>query len=557
MKTKILIRSLLFFLGAATLVTCKRIQPGAGVVTIIDGSFSKATASFQFVDAKTGTLLDVNGNEKIKVAIYGKNAADVVDNLGGKNLGTASGFLAIALNEGVLPSTTAPTEFTVHATANGYLPADVQVTLVQEGHRHLIVSMVKVSDTPDGVSAKQGALPVVPSSGITTGSTTFSPNPVTATGTTAIVNISAGTKLMDKDNATVSGNVSYTLAYFNPVDNKALQNFPGGMLNSKTTDNKNVFFNTLGWISMELTGADGTAVKKFGQAIQTTISIPTGAKKIDGTLLTNGNTLKVYSYDEALAAWKYESDVVVKQNDATGKLEASFEMTHLSTWQVTDPSDFIGSSSFTKTTMLADCPDYFKTTSDIKIKALVNVMGNTSEEEEAAAMISLDERNPIFLQSAVVGVPITIEYIYWRKDFPNDVVTFNPRSSNVVKFPSSWCPPEPAKEFEIVLETSCPDNPSRKIRPQCFVTALEVGKTFSDIIVLGEMKEGVLKSSTATLKKGKKYAILAMYQGKFVALTGKLANPFDFGSVTIDGNKIDLSRPLTDDECSYLRKTTG
>ncbi|KQC02674.1 hypothetical protein AQF98_03615 [Pedobacter sp. Hv1] len=548
------------------MTTCKRIHPGAGVVTIIDGSFSKATASFQFVDAKTGALLDVNGNEKIKISIYGKNAADVVDNLGGKNLGTASGFLAVALNEGVLPSTTAPTEFTIHATANGYLPADVQAVLVQEGHRHFIVSMVKVNDTPDGVSAKQGALPAVPSSGVTVGSTTFAPSPVAATGTTASVNIPAGTKLMDKDNAAVSGNVSYTLAYFNPINNKAKENFPGGMLNSKTTDNKNVFFDTFGWISMEMAATDGTAVKKFGQAIQTTISIPTGAKKIDGTLLSNGSSLKVYSYDEALAAWRYESDVVVKQNSTTGKLEATFEMTHLSSWQVATSSERNESGiQYTSVTMSADCPDYFNTTQGILIKQYIKGYDGVKVDfgkPTENAVISLDKGKPIHIAHKAVFFTasnfLPLVYSYWRKDFPNDVLEFDPASSNTIKFPSSWCPPEPAKEFEIVLETSCPDNPGRKIRPQCFVTALEEGKDFAkDIIVLGEMKEGVLKTSTAMLKKGKKYAILAMYQGKFVALTGKLATPFDFGSVTIDGNKIDLSRPLTDDECSYLRKKTG
>lgn len=95
------------------------------------------------------------------------------------------------------------------------------------------------------------------------------------------------------------------------------------------------------------------------------------------------------------------------------------------------------------------------------------------------------------------------------------------------------------------------------IRPQCFVTALEEGKSFfTDVIVLGQMTEGVLKTSTGVLKKGKRYALFAMYQGKFVALTGKLSS-LDFGSVLVDGNTIDLSRPLTEAECSYLRKKTG
>lgn len=367
MTTKILKYTLLLALTAAMFLTCKRIHPGEGVVTIVNGSFSKATASLQFVDAKTGALLDVNGNEHIKVSIYGKNAGDVVDNLGGKNLEAGSGFLALALNEGVLPSTTAPTEFTVHATANGYLPADQQVTIVQEGHRHFTVSMVKIGDTPDGVSAKQGTLSAVPASGITTSVLTFGPAPVAATGTTASVNIPAGTKLMDKDNMPLSGSLSYTLAYFNPADNKAADNFPGGSFISRTTDNKNVLFKTFGWISMEMAATDGAAVKKFGQPIQMTMSIPDGAKGLDGKPLSSGSTLQVYSYAEELAAWKYESDVVVKQNPTTAKLEAAFEMTHLSLWAVgnTDRSNL--QPAYKQISVQSDCYEYLVTDNSIVV----------------------------------------------------------------------------------------------------------------------------------------------------------------------------------------------
>ena len=75
---------------------------------------------------------------------------------------------------------------------------------------------------------------------------------------------------------------------------------------------------------------------------------------------------------------------------------------------------------------------------------------------------------------------------------------------------------------------------------------------FSKWKILGQMKGGELETSTAVLENGKNYTIACIYQDKFVFLTGTLEG-LNEGSVLIDGNDIDLSRPLTNAECSYLK----
>ena len=537
---------------ASALVACKKINPTAGVATIVDGTFSQATVSFQFIDAKTGIQLDLNNAEAIQVSVTGKNAADVVNNVGGTSITAGSGIMAVGLRFGVTPSTSNVVEFSVHATANGYLSIDKTVTIVQTGHQHFEVQMIKFTDTPSGVSASQGTVSGVPSSGATVSTFTLSPSLVAASGTTASVTIPAGTTLMDANNVAVSGDVNTTLIYFNPNDDIARQSFPSGLMNSKLSTGENVLFNTLGWVSMQMVTASGTEVKNFDTPIQMTMSIPDGKKDSAGNVITAGMSFGIYSHNDGGATWKHESDAVVQLNGGTGKLEVTFNMTHLSDWQAADKNSLYGAESINQITFKGDCPYYFNNTSDIIRDYISSSLGVESSE---IALINLNKPTYIIGKSPVY-VGVTAKFRWYKKNNPSDFIEASAENnvSSTVQLPASWC--EPVKEFTIKLTTSCPDNPSRQIKPQCFVMAFEEGQFSSKWIPVGQMLNGVLKTSTGVLKKNKRYTLVSFYQGKFVALTGDLGS-FNFGAKLIDGNDIDLSRPLTDAECTYLRKIVG
>lgn len=567
---KYIFKGLLYLcVPAAILGSCKKLDVTAGVEQIVDGSFSKASASFQFMDAKTGMQLDLQGNEKIQISIAGKNATDVVDNVGSSNLEASAGILATGLKEGVVPSTSNPIEFTIHATANGYLPVSKSVVLFQEGHKHVYVYMVNVNDAPAGISVKEGTVSGVPSSGVTASAFSLLPNVTTGSGTTASVTIPAGTKLMDKNNAAVSGTVTATLAYFDPAGENTSMQLPD-MQRAKTTTGEYVSFNTLGAISMEMVNGNGKEVKNFGSAIQMTISIPDGSTKFDGTAVAAGDTYGIYSYNDETAEWKLESNEVVSMNSTSGKLEVTFDMIHLSTWQVAEKIVTNGKYYFNSVTFKGSCPDYFNNATNIIVEILYYPATNRYEKKEIAKINLNQPVSIVGVHQSNVSWATNRKYKWYKKDNPSDFILASAdyNSHPTVQLPASWCEPVPPTSFNINLTTFCPSNPNRKIQPQCFVMACEEGEFFNfenkPWIVVGQMTNGLLSTNTSVLEKGKKYTLFTIFKGKMVFLTGSaqfnsagVVTGADFGSRLVDGNDIDLSRGLSTDECTYLTKIVG
>jgi hypothetical protein len=540
---------------SSALVACKKINPTEGVEQIVDATFSKSTVSLQFVDAKTGVQLDLTGAEDVKISVVGEDASSVVTNLATTQFAADFGISALALRDGVVPSTSNVVEFTVSATANGYLPASKAVSIVQEGHQHYEVKMIKISDAPVGVSVDEAIISAVPSTGVLAADFSLSPAQVTSTGTTVAVNIPQGTKLKDKNNAAVGGNVTTTLAYFNPLDSEFSSAFPSLLQYSTLTTGQHVAFNTVGMLAMEMNSSNGKEIKNFGSPISMMMQIPDGATNEDGTAIQTGDSFDVLSYDEETAEWKVESTVVTVLNGATGKLEVNFEMTHLSRWQVANTTQMTSGKTYYEVTYQGSCADYFNNTKDIIVEYDDGVQNNYSEN----AVISIGQKT--FLIGTNTIWPVTkwpnAKFRWYRKSNPSDKVEVPATlgtGPQTVTFPSSWCPPAPPKNFTIKLTTSCPDKPDRKVKPQCLVMALPLEG--GNMKIVGMMMNGELKTSTSVLENGKKYCLMTFYNDKLVALQGTLS-PFNPGSITIDGNDIDLSRPLTSTECTYLRKITG
>lgn len=535
----------LLFIGLLAIATlgCKKINPVDGVVKTIGTSFAKASVSFQFVDAKTGQQLDIDGTRDIEISVTGKNAADVVDNFGGDKFGADYGVMAVAIREGVVPSRTNQVFFTVHAQTSGYLTASKEVVILQEGHKHIIVEMINISDAPTGFSIAEDVISAVPGSGITASTFTLAPNASSTTGTTATVTIPSGTKFMDKNSAAVSGNVTATIAYSNPQEEGFSNLFPGSSDVAPMADGTYATFKTLGLVSMDL-NTSAKEIKKFGTPIQMTVQIPAGSTDMDGNAVTAGSTFGVYSYDDATGKWTHEGDETVVSNN--GNLEVTFEMSHLSIWQVAAKKHADGIVLYNEVILKASCPEYFSTTQDIVIE--FNYSGFTFQKETAIinlnSSIYLLNNGPNSIGAAYRWYNIKNPSLYLEA-----IADFN-QTVQTVNFPSSWCPQVDPIDFTIKLETNCPDSPDRKILPQCTVFAWEEG--FGKMTLIGQMTNGELKTSTANFETGKKYALITFYQNKIVALTGTLAG-FDFGYRTFDGSDVDLSRPLTDTECTYLK----
>ena len=537
----------LLFIGLLAIATlgCKKINPVDGVERIVDATFAKASVSFQFVDAKTGEQLDMDGSRDIEISVTGKNEADVVDNFGGSQFGADYGVMAVAIREGVVPSRTNQVFFTVHAQTAGYLTASKEIVILQEGHQHIVVEMVNISDAPTGFSITEDVITAVPSSGVTASEFTLTPSTSSNTGTTATVTIPAGTKFMDKNSSAVSGNVTATIAYSNPQEEGFSTLFPGSSDVAPMSDGTYASFKTLGLVSMDLM-TSSKEIKKFDTPIQMTIEIPAGSTDMDGVAVTAGSTFGVYSYDDATGKWTFEGDEIVASNN--GKLEVTFEMSHLSKWQITDKKQGESFYRYNEFILAGSCPDYFKSQSNIYAK----YYNPNTNYVDIYGLANTELNKTFYIASSVSSSTAGSKIIWYKKDNPSMTVEASAdynQPLQTVNFPASWCPQVDPIDFTITLETSCPDSPERKIRPQCTVFAWEEGGAMT---LLGQMTNGELKTNTSHFDASKKYALITFYQNKIVALTGTLAG-FDFGYRTFDGTDVDLSRTLTSTECTYLK----
>lgn len=550
MIIKNLSRYALLGLVAMTLPTCKKLKnPTEGVVQIVDATFTKATAAFKFVDANTGILVDSDGTAKIQVSISGKNASDIVDNLGGSVIAAGNGYMALALREGVVPSQSNRIEFNIHATATGYLPVDKAVTVYEEGHTSYVIQLMKISNLPAGIVAKQQNISNVPTTGITATENIVTTAAVSGSGTNASLTIPTGTKLMDKDNKPVSGTVSTTLAYFDPTTPGAASMFNkrGGLI-EKSADGDYIEFNPAAGVSTEMRGG-GKEVKNFGQSIQMTVGVPDGTRNATGGIVKAGDKLDVFSYDVSKGAWVNENQkVTVILNNTTGKLETTFEMKHLSEWIVTDFKKHANEPSH-EITIVGSCFNYLSGANELEVYGECEYSYHFVKQVN----VSVPKSGKMYLPKLE-----SHEMRYKIKHIPsNTIVNINvPSSTSTVTTPSTWCP-EGVVDFDILLTSSCPSNPGRLIKPQCTVYALEEGKlVFFDFIEVGQMVSGKITTNTGLLKKGKKYSLWAIYNSKPVCLTGELAG-FKFNPREITGETLDLSRPMTSAECTYLSKITG
>lgn len=549
---KNIIKGLAFLaLPALLFGACKKVDITDGVVEVFNVSSSKASVSFQFVDANTGQLLDMNGNEDIQIRIGGANAQDVSDNFGAQKYGADLGLLSLSIAESLIPSENTPVEFTVHATANGYFPSSTDVTLIEEGHTHISVSMVSVNNAPQDIKVATDLIAGVGSTGEISSDFSLMPA-VSNSGTTAEVNISTGTKLMDKNGNAVSGNIDVELAYVDPNGENASLVLPGDLNRAQMDNGDFMTFNTLGAVAMDMY-AGTKEVTNFDTPIQMTISIPNGATKFDGSAIAAGDDFGVYSYDEENSNWKLESTETVSMNTTSGLLEVTFDMAHLSAWQVAEGEKTSSGYDYNMVTFNSNCQDYYLNTSEI-IWEYVEESGSVSHRQTASFQFG-SPMKIVSVISAKANYANNVTYKWYKKGNPSDFITAPAtyQANPTVNLPDAWCVAENTP-FKILLSTSCPDNPNRIYKPNCFVFAFEEGKfnEFGEWKILGQMKGGEIETSTGVLEKGKEYTIGCIYQDKLVFLTGTLDN-FDLGKVLVDGNDIDLSRPLTNAECSYLK----
>ncbi len=286
----------------------------------------------EFIDATTNRYVS---GKTINARVLGKNANDVYSNLGTKETSytTSHGLLMLVIDPKAVDSVaikTAPIEFDLAVTADGYLSTTQRVMLYEAKLNTVTIKLTNLTNAPQGVSVSVNNSFAV--AGVT--GQTVAPAIQTMNLGKQTVTVPAGVVLKDASGNPVTGTVKSEIVYYDPVSESAQNAFPGGTNVSATLPDGSegqIEFISAGMFSVNLT-AGGKEVKTFenGGIKLRTVVPPTLINPNTGLPIKVGDRIEMWSKEIESGEWVYEKMATVKLEN--GELVLEETVTHLSFW---------------------------------------------------------------------------------------------------------------------------------------------------------------------------------------------------------------------------------
>jgi hypothetical protein len=226
---------------------------------------------------------------------------------------------------------------TVVASADGYAPTSVRANVAAGGSYQGATRMVRISAPPSGVSAVHSGAGTADDKGACGSAIDVATPPEASSQGKASLSVPAQTTVKASDDTPLSGDLSATMAYFDPSDDSSLDAFPGGLdvtVPSTSTPVSGQFVSG-GFAAVQLDDASGKAAKHFSQPVALSIDIAPGTlnPEKNNALVIPGDAIPLWSYDETTGQWQSEGTVTVEAN-GSGGLKAVGNVTHLSFWNL-------------------------------------------------------------------------------------------------------------------------------------------------------------------------------------------------------------------------------
>jgi len=262
----------------------------------------------------SGTVTDAATSAAIPAAVTVSGAV-VYDSTGTakSTFTTSTGVVSFKMK--TVPST--PVTLNLVVTANGYLSGSERIEIKRAGDFAFNVSLVKIS----GAAAPIGITTATTTVTASSGGALNAPISLTATGTSSApsateITIPAGDVLTAADGTPLSGNLTVVVTNFNPKENTALTAFPGGLNNvAIATGGADGAFLTAGFTAVEVTDASGKVAKNLSTPMTIRINIPAGTgNPLTGAAVKAGDTIPVWSYDQADGTWQPETSGGIQVN---------------------------------------------------------------------------------------------------------------------------------------------------------------------------------------------------------------------------------------------------
>lgn len=525
----ILVIIALLISGGAIFNSCKK--PDEGLNEIFNTDFTQATVNFEFVDATTGETIGFNNTaQTVTVTIEGQDKSAVVDNAASSAIKPVNGYLTIALAEGEKPSESNPYTFHVVSHATGYLSTSTPILINKPGTQTVVVKMVSVTNTPEGVEITTNKNTNTNATGATKLANVLKVTNIAGQGLSenieATVNIPQGVILMDENKNPIlnASQIETKLVHFNPNDESSLSAFPGGFAAS-TASEGDIVFKTGGFIAMEMT-AGNKEIKNFSAPINMTIEMPKDITNTEGTKIYDGMVVPIWSYEPSTGKWTKESEETIKTNTTTGKLEVSFDMIHLSYWNI----DWFYSANCTYGAPI-------KIKSDIATSSWYQfkLYSKNSGAYLKGGYADLKNGETLQLFNTPKNVPVVLK-VYNSNEVQIGEVSMNDMCSGTYTLNVA---PQNLTKVKLDVDGVCANKPGKIYRPRLTLYGVEVGTT--NRVLVGEMVNGYLETEKLTV--GKTYEFYTPWNGQWIKSPQ---------SYKIESNDIKYTQQIPTNICNKL-----
>ncbi len=292
----------------------------------------KTGVHLDFIDAKTNAYI----TGKALVKISGKDASIIYNNLGearNSEHQTMNGMLSLIVDPHKVDAFTIgknPVKFDIIVSLPGYAGVTRSITIQEYKTINIIVPLVKLDDTPEGVT-------VIENTSFASSSSTG------AVQTTSVETLNSGNQtvevqqnvvLQDESGKPVTGVIQSQVIFYDPTSTAAQNAIPGGtsvtatLENGKTQETK---LESAGLFDISLKAGDAH-VKKFsngGLKIKTVLS-PSLINPITKQTIKAGDEIALWSKQENTGRWIFEKMDIIKNEG--GELILEETVTHLSYW---------------------------------------------------------------------------------------------------------------------------------------------------------------------------------------------------------------------------------
>ncbi|MBK9291587.1 MAG: hypothetical protein IPM52_08170 [Bacteroidetes bacterium] len=492
---------------------CKKItNPLENLKLIIDYNLIKTTIDFHIKDAATGEFLGSDASRDAIIIISGKDAQGVLDPVGGRlkdnTVKVNRGMAAIGISPApaYTPSADKPVQFSIVVMAPGYLTMTRQISITQTGRHFVEVTMVKLNNTPNGVTATQQSGAANVQNGTVTASST-----VTLPQVNTNLSIPQGLVMKDANGNPLQGDINVTMVHFDPTEAQALNSFPGGLMPTVKRSNGQVqqgMFYTASFVAIEIIDQYGRVAATFenGTLLLTTpVNSQVFNPEVNGAVAP-GQTVGIWSLNENTGQWQEEGSTTIFSQD--GMLKVSANLTHLS---------YYAFNWFTGNICEQGSPFVFNISPAMQGSFLIGakIFRQADNVMLTRAMVWVSNGQPVFMTNMPRNTPVRIEWDTENSPF----LSVDPGSQNLLL--NEICGSSPV-QVNLIANSSgqfttitfqasvyCADKPEVVIYPS--FTAYCQAVTGGPVIPI-EMVQGQAVVSGIVL--GQEYNIWVIYDGK-------------------------------------------